>query len=308
MKKIIFLYTALITVPLCSAEKFLTNLQSLFTYKNPPPLQACKDGQDIAALNTGIHHASNTALHEKDSKNNTILHYICRYQNYAQLIPLCIQKGLPLNARNNAHQTALHIACLFKNHKAVELLLAAHALINVQDSDGDTPLFYALDHEDQEIIQLCIQHKAHLETYNNSGLNPLFVALTKGSFSLTHMLLVAGCSLKSTYQQLLPLEYVLIHYPQNKKLFTLLLTHEATISPCYPKSDARISKRSYSAVHLKHIITLDTNNIIITQHDHAFWRLLATIKNSKTIQTLIAHAHLLKKHELIRRLQTYMQS
>jgi len=71
---------------------------------------------------------------------------------------------------------ALHLAVIAKNNKAFNLLIENNADLNVQDTDGNTPLHYATESESLKVLQTLISAKADLNVQNTDGNTPLHLA------------------------------------------------------------------------------------------------------------------------------------
>ena len=75
-----------------------------------------------------------------------------------------LTKETDINAKNINNQTPLHIACLNKSEKLVELLLEFGADFESKNLDGDTPPFLAVKVKNHVHISCC-----HLSSYNITG-------------------------------------------------------------------------------------------------------------------------------------------
>ena len=51
-------------------------------------------------------------------------------------------------------QTLLHLAAIGGNEKILQILLECHAVTDVEDNHGDTPLFLAIRHGQVEIVKI----------------------------------------------------------------------------------------------------------------------------------------------------------
>jgi cytohesin len=121
------------------------------------------------------------------------LHNACmRADKDAEVVELIIAAGAYLNAKCYSEQadgwTPLYFACLNENTKAVELLIAKGAKINVLSESGNTPLHYATN---AEIAELLIDNGANIHFKNKEGYSPLQNAV-KGGHSDVAKLLIAN--------------------------------------------------------------------------------------------------------------------
>eukprot|EP00435_Cladocopium_sp_Y103_P068268 s287_g31.t1 len=96
--------------------------------------------------------------------------------------------GAEVNAVNNQHQTALHLAVW--DPDAVQLLLEHGADVNVADENGTTPLMAAVDEKEVEVVEMLLHAKAEVNVKRNHW-SPLHEAAKKNSLELTKLLLAA---------------------------------------------------------------------------------------------------------------------
>ena len=64
-------------------------------------------------------------------------------EGHTDLVRLLIQRGSKVNTRNVSKATPLHYACRNSREDCAIVLLAAGALANARDTDGNTPLLLA---------------------------------------------------------------------------------------------------------------------------------------------------------------------
>jgi ankyrin repeat protein len=64
--------------------------------------------------------------------------------------------------------------------------------INVQDEDGNTPLFHAINNEDLKIVEFLIDNGANISIENNSGQTPLLVATEVNNIDIIKTLVNNG--------------------------------------------------------------------------------------------------------------------
>ncbi|MBX9830904.1 ankyrin repeat domain-containing protein [Candidatus Babeliales bacterium] len=80
---------------------------------------------------------------------------------------------IPVNAKNEKGQTALHIACDQQNISWVNSLLGAGANPNIKCRQGCTPLHHAVERGDLTIIKVLLKHNANPNIQDNNGQTPL---------------------------------------------------------------------------------------------------------------------------------------
>jgi ankyrin repeat protein len=77
------------------------------------------------------------------------------------------------SASNSDGRTPLHYAVRSKNKGIITLLLESHADINAKDYLGQTPLHWAAGREDPEIAKLLLANKADVNSRDLGGATPL---------------------------------------------------------------------------------------------------------------------------------------
>lgn len=75
-----------------------------------------------------------------DSEGNTLFHYIYKFKNAIQLIPLLLKYGADINARNNLGQTPLFNICRYR-YDLIDIMLEYKADTTIIDNDNKTILF-----------------------------------------------------------------------------------------------------------------------------------------------------------------------
>ncbi len=161
----------------------------------------------------------------QDDNGNTALHLAVMAGNYLDSVNYLLQQGADPNVRNKQGQSPLHLAIAQGNLQEAQLLLAkgadlflvdnqsvtplqlafqsplafqenffTSAVVNLQDSSLDTPLFYAIDGNLPQEVTLLLQKGASLTMANLLGNTPLHEAVRQGSPTLVSILLQAGAS------------------------------------------------------------------------------------------------------------------
>jgi ankyrin repeat protein len=84
---------------------------------------------------------------------------------------LLIERGADLDEKENFGNTALHLACCFGRDDMVQLLIDSKAVVNVQNSDGETPLMWAADNSlfGEKIIPILMQAGANVTLKDIDG-------------------------------------------------------------------------------------------------------------------------------------------
>jgi ankyrin repeat protein len=110
--------------------------------------------------------------------NDTILHKICYNINkYTYgIMSVLLDNGATsiINKQNSIGYTPLHIACLNKNAKIINLLLDNGADINISDNNKDLPLHILCKINDNNNIQILLR-RGSLQSKNAEGKSPLMI-------------------------------------------------------------------------------------------------------------------------------------
>jgi ankyrin repeat protein len=165
-------------------------------------------------------------VQSRDCKGETPLHWAIRTEQ-PPMLALWISAGVPLDATNDAGQSALHLAASAGKAEYVKTLLAAKASTSIRDTNGWTPLDAAVQNKQADCIHLLLPenpaaghperglssslHEAaaagnvaslaailetetNLEVKNELGLTPLQVAVTKGHLAAAALLADKGAN------------------------------------------------------------------------------------------------------------------
>jgi ankyrin repeat protein len=107
-----------------------------------------------------------------------------------------LDHGADANVRGRFHATPLFLAARGRL-QAVQVLLEYNAGINLQDIDGETPLYWALAHGNSEgkavdIVQRLLEHGADPNICDNGHSTPLHRASRRGWLAAARLLLSYG--------------------------------------------------------------------------------------------------------------------
>jgi ankyrin repeat protein len=116
------------------------------------------------------------------------------------LFDLFAQAGADLNRGNNQGMTALMVAAATSNTQAVGKLLALSADLTLEDRDGLTPLFHAVQFGDEdedglETLDLLLSAGSDVEKKDAGGATPLMHAALRGKPEMVKRLLDAGAQI-----------------------------------------------------------------------------------------------------------------
>ncbi len=117
--------------------------------------------------------AAPALIHNTNSKaGQTPLHYAVLY-GAAELIPLLLERGADVNAKDRTGLTPLHAAAMIGRAEEAVLLMDRGADKEARDKFGDTPLHFAAIHGQAGMVRLLHEAGADLSTRNDAGLMPL---------------------------------------------------------------------------------------------------------------------------------------
>ena len=101
-----------------------------------------------------------------------------------------------VHARNDAGQTALHLAALHGNYTCVQMLLAAKSNLQASDNTtGYTPLHAAVRMDHMRVVMLLLDAQADPNAPDRQGSSPLHIAARYGICSAVRLLAGSGSML-----------------------------------------------------------------------------------------------------------------
>ncbi|KAK7410732.1 hypothetical protein VNO78_01758 [Psophocarpus tetragonolobus] len=99
------------------------------------------------------------------------IHGFAREGDMANLLK-CIENGVSVNLKDSEGRTPLHWAVDRGHLNVTELLVGRNADVNAQDNDGQTPLHYAVTCEREAIAEYLVKHNADISSKDNDGSSP----------------------------------------------------------------------------------------------------------------------------------------
>lgn len=99
-----------------------------------------------------------------------------------------INEGANVNGQERGTLvTALHNAALVGHVEIIELLLNNGARIDAQDSDGNTPLMWAIRNRKQDAVEYLMNRGANIRALNEAGSNCLVIATNTGDNAIINL-------------------------------------------------------------------------------------------------------------------------
>lgn len=130
-------------------------------------------------------------VNAKDEKGNTALYFAAEKAIYT-LFKLLLDRGGDINLRND-HNYLLHAAVKGKSLYIVDVLLKAKVAIDVEDNEGNTPLYQTIvEKGDLDITTLLLNHGANINHQNKKGDTYLHKAAINNLAGSAEVLLKAG--------------------------------------------------------------------------------------------------------------------
>ena len=185
-----------------------------------------------------------TDVDATDRHGMTLLHYAAA-ENKSHLLRLLLEEGATRDQPGRKKRTPLHYAVqYYTDHSnntyqpgtksALRTLLNHKADVAAQDANGWTPLYIAVEGEDNAVVRLllkhAVQHEMDIDVQENSdGYTPLHEAALGDSKAIVKLLLEAGADTEVADDTLgaTPLHYAAQHFPDCVRLF---ITHEADVN------------------------------------------------------------------------------
>ncbi|CAI8598529.1 unnamed protein product [Vicia faba] len=94
----------------------------------------------------------------------------------------CVESGVSVNLKDSEGRTPLHWAVDRGHLDVTELLLGRNADVNAKDNDGQTPLHYAVTCEREAIAEYLVKHSADINSKDNDGSSSRDICSSKWPF------------------------------------------------------------------------------------------------------------------------------
>lgn len=113
-------------------------------------------------------------IHEEESGNELKMDAIHGFAREGELDNLikCLESGVPADLKDSEGRTPLHWAVDRGHLNITELLVSRNADVNAKDNEGQTPLHYAAMCEREDIAEYLVKHKADRDIKDNEGESP----------------------------------------------------------------------------------------------------------------------------------------
>ncbi|KAK1441509.1 hypothetical protein QVD17_07458 [Tagetes erecta] len=119
-------------------------------------------------------------IHEEESDELKLdaIHAFAREGDNENLIK-CVEAGIPVDIKDSEGRTPLHWAVDRGHIETTELLLSRNADVNLKDNEGQTPLHYAAVCERESIAELLVKKNAATDIKDDDGNYPFDLSDSK---------------------------------------------------------------------------------------------------------------------------------
>ncbi|CDK31056.1 ankyrin repeat domain-containing protein [Candidatus Babela massiliensis] len=118
-----------------------------------------------------------------------MLFKIVKLNNFINLIPVLVNRGLDIDAKDEEGNTALILAIKKNKKDLAKLLIKNKADTNSKNSTGYTALMIAIARDDKDLVEMLIINGADINAQDNRGYTPLIVSICKGQKDLVELLI-----------------------------------------------------------------------------------------------------------------------
>jgi ankyrin repeat protein/energy-coupling factor transporter ATP-binding protein EcfA2 len=153
----------------------------------------CRDG---FAYWIKIYRLVNEFHHARPVAGSTLLHIASRL-NLLGTVQALLEKGVPINEKDDRGNTALNYAAGWGHQDLVKTLLKSNAEVNTKNGENFTALLTAAANGHVGIVKLLMHHGASIHIQDRMSPSALHVASATGSKRLVRMFLEAGADVNA---------------------------------------------------------------------------------------------------------------
>ncbi|VVB11315.1 unnamed protein product [Arabis nemorensis] len=159
-------------------EKYIEIVTQLYPTWLDGGVKAGSQGGDDAASNSRggtMGPVFSSLVYEEESENELkidAIHTFAREGEVENLLK-CIESGIPVNARDSEGRTPLHWAIDRGHLNIAKVLVDKNADVNAKDNEGQTPLHYAVVCDREAIAEFLVKQKANITAKDEDGNSPL---------------------------------------------------------------------------------------------------------------------------------------
>lgn len=138
----------------------------------------------------------------KDNSNNYLIHYAILF-NRKDIVTLLINKGARLDVTDTDGRSILHIAIKYDYYDILELLIHFNrtvigvSLVDIRDSHGSIPLHYSIMFKNKRAVNLLIDAGSDTNIRNEDGNNSLHLAIYSKDLEILSQVLKSNIDINS---------------------------------------------------------------------------------------------------------------
>ncbi|XP_038686760.1 acyl-CoA-binding domain-containing protein 1 isoform X2 [Tripterygium wilfordii] len=136
--------------------------------------KAGNDGASSAEAKGPMGPVFSSFVYEEEGGNELKMDAIHAFAREGEVDNLlkCIESGVSVDAKDSEGRTPLHWAVDRGHLNIVEKLVGRNADVNTKDNEGQTPLHYAAVCEREVVAEFLVKHNAEINVKDNSGDSP----------------------------------------------------------------------------------------------------------------------------------------
>jgi ankyrin repeat protein len=127
------------------------------------------------------------SIAQTDAVIGEVIHF-----RQTRLLAQMLDAGVPIDHRNGAGLSALHLSCTFPDMGSFEMLVSRKADFETKDRFGRTPLHSAAENNNEHLCKRLIELGAKVDSTDTQGMTPLQLAATEGNTDVCLLLMRAG--------------------------------------------------------------------------------------------------------------------
>ena len=224
---------------------------------------------------------SNESIKNDDNDLNKSLLKNCKKGDKERVFEILANKDkININYQNENGWTALHFACDEGNLKIVEILIKAHAELNLINNEKKTPLHISVSHGYFDISKLLIENNANLDCVDNEKNLAIHLCALHGHNELLTYMLEKKSSYINEQNLYGNTVYDLAKDVNTKKIIEKYINKEKEI--------AKKESLNFSNKKIKTKVIQNKSNNFINKNDKGFCKIVIHKTNKNQIKALMS--------------------